>query len=93
MLEVQHIQKEEIAGLKFPKADVLATAAERKERFSKLEKAMLLGNGYKVKVKIVFDSVDSTYIVETTVWEASEDDLMLKGDVHIPIHCIRDVEL
>ena len=59
----------------------------------KLEKAMLLGNGYKAKVKITFETLEGVKKIETTVWEASEDQLMIKSDVMIPIHSSLDVEL
>lgn len=87
------IAKESIPQLRFPRADVLSDPEARKERAEKLYKAMLLGNGHKVKVKIVFDDVEGTKAVETTVWETSEDNVLLKGGAHIPVHAIRDVLL
>ena len=87
------IPKEEVTTLKFVPYDVLSTEDERKERFRKLEKAMLLGNGYKAKVKITFETLEGARKIETTVWEASDDQLMIKSDVMIPIHAVIDVEL
>lgn len=87
------IPKEEVTTLKFVSYDVLKTEEERKERFQKLEKAMLLGNGYKAKVKITFETSEGARKIETTVWEASDDQLMIKSDVMIPIHAVLDVEL
>ncbi|MCG9910633.1 MAG: hypothetical protein MH137_04960 [Flavobacteriales bacterium] len=92
-MEAKWIEKEEVHQVKFPTEDVLLTSGEKEIRFAKLEKAMLLGNGYKAKVKIVFQTTEGLRKVETTVWEASENQLMLKGDVLIPIHAIVDVEL
>lgn len=93
MISIPVIPKEEVAKFKFVSDDVLPTEGEREERFKKLEKAMLLGNGYKTKVKITFETIEGIRKVETTVWEASEDQLLIKGDTMIPIHAILDVEL
>jgi len=87
------INKEDIAQLKFPKSDVLLNAELKKERAEKLYKAMLLGNGYKVKVRIIFDDINGTHAVETTVWETSEDNVLIKAGLNIPVHVIRDVLL
>lgn len=87
------IAKEAIPLLKFPRTDVLSDPEARKERAEKLYKAMLLGNGHKVKVKIVFDDVEGTKAVETTVWETSEDNVLLKGGANLPVHAVRDVLL
>lgn len=93
MISIPVIPKEEVAKFKFVAEDVLKTDEERKERLGKLEKAMLLGNGYKTKVKITFETMEGARKVETTVWEASEDQLLIKGDTLIPIHAILEVEL
>lgn len=87
------ISKESIPALTFPRADVLKDPEARKERAEKLYKAMLLGNGHKLKVKIVFDDAEGTKAVETTVWETSEDNVLLKGGVNLPVHAVRDVLL
>jgi len=87
------IPKEEVSKYRFVAHDVLTTEDERKERFGKLQKAMLLGNGYKAKVKITFETNEGPRKIETTVWEASEDQVMIKSDMMIPIHSIVDVEL
>ncbi|MCS6980180.1 MAG: hypothetical protein N2050_02180 [Flavobacteriales bacterium] len=87
------VPKESIAHLRFPRHDVLPDGESRKERFEKLHKAMLLGNGYKVKVTLVFEDLEGLKAVETTVWETSEDNVLLKGNVHLPVHVIRDVLL
>lgn len=92
-MNIPLVPKEEVAKFKFVADEVLKSDMERLERFGKLEKAMRLGNGYKSKVKITFKTVEGVRKVETTVWEASEDQLMIKGDTMIPIHAILDVEL
>ena len=46
-MEPATINKEEIKGkVRFPSVDVLVTKEAKEERKKKLDKAMLLGNGY-----------------------------------------------
>lgn len=93
-MEPSTINKEEIKGnVRFPGSDVLSSREEREERKKKLDKAMLLGNGYKGKIKIIFETEDGQRAVETTVWATTDTTIQLKGDVSIPIHAIRDVIL
>jgi len=90
---IELVPKEAISRYKFVNNDVLQTADERKMRQALLEKAMILGNGYKGKVKIVFETQEGTKAVETTVWQAGQDNIMLKGGINIPIRCIREVHI
>lgn len=85
------IPKEEIFLHKFITYDVLRNTDERIERQSALEKAVRLGNSFKGKVRLVFETLDGTYGVETTIWETSEDFVVLKGAVTIPVNAIRQV--
>lgn len=93
-MEPSTINKEEIKGkVRFPSSDILSSREEREERKKKLDKAMLLGNGYKGKIKIIFETEEGQRVVETTVWATTDTTIQLKGDVSIPIHAIRDVIL
>lgn len=92
-LAIELIPKEEINRYKFVMNDVLQTDEERKIRQSQLEKAMILGNGYKGKIKIIFETQEGIKAVETTVWQTGQDNIMLKGGVNIPIRCIREVQI
>ncbi len=85
------IGKEQVAGLKFPNTDVLATSEQQTERRKKLEKGMLLGNNHKHKVKIIFEDSEGLKKVETTIWAAMEKNISLKGGKFIPIRRIHDV--
>ncbi|MDX5320304.1 MAG: hypothetical protein LPK45_04405 [Bacteroidota bacterium] len=88
------INKEEIKGkVRFPNQEVLRSSQEIEDRKKKLERAMLLGNGYKGKIKIVFGTEEGDRVVETTVWATTESNIQLKGDVLIPIHAIKEVIL
>ena len=52
---------------------------------------MILGNNYHTKVKIIFECKQGIFQVETTVWTATEDFVLLKGGVYLPVMCIHDV--
>jgi len=52
--QFESIEKEEIAHLSFPKAEVLKDVAEIKQRFSDLNRALLLGNLEHSKIKNLF---------------------------------------
>lgn len=90
---VELVPKEAISRYKFVINDVLQNPEERKIRQAQLEKAMILGNGYKGKVRIIFETQEGTKAVETTVWQTGQDNIMLKGGINIPIRCIREVQI
>lgn len=91
-MEPAAINKEEIKGkVRFLHGEVLKTSQAIEDRRKKLEKAMLLGNGYKGKIKIIFATEEGERMVETTVWATTDSTVQLKGDVSIPIHSICDV--
>lgn len=86
------IQKEAIPNLKFSRTEAIYEPLERKLLRDKLFKAMILGNGYKKKVRIHFLTIEGERFVETTIWVASDQNIILKGGIFIPIRCIRDVD-
>lgn len=85
------IPKESLENYRFCNYEVLETETEIEERRRLLDEAMLLGNGEKQKVKIILETTDGSIMVETTVWEASDSHIELKGARDIPICCIREV--
>jgi hypothetical protein len=58
-----------------------------------IHRATILGNGFKNKAKIVFNTIEGEKEVETTIWEASDAGISLKGGAFIPISAIKDVIL
>ncbi len=82
------IDKDSIAGMRFPKGDVLENQKLIAERQRTLEEACRLGNEYKGKVRIVFASQDGIREVHTTIWNVSDEFVSLKSGIFIPIHCI-----
>ena len=82
------IEKEAIAGMHFPKGDVLENPNAIRNRQQGLDEACRLGNEFKGKVRIIFVCQDGTREVHTTIWNVSEDSVSLKAGIFIPIHCI-----
>lgn len=86
------IEKEQIVGLHFPQTEVLGNLSQKQQRQLALDKACRLGNEYKGKVKIVFQSEAGIMEVHTTIWNVSTDTISLKGGIFIPISCIYSIE-
>lgn len=86
------IEKELITDFSFPKGDVLSTEEARKERQNRIKRGMRLGNSLKRKVKIVFEDVEGTKSVETTIWGFTDKNVILKKTTIIPIRCIHEVK-
>ena len=82
------IEKEYISDLKFPNGDVLIDTEARKLRRSELHRALLLGNLEHSKIRIYFEDTDSKKVVETTVWGLTDNSVILKKGVGIPINRI-----
>ncbi len=88
-----HIDKSIIAGLSFSKEDVLKSQEEKNIRSWKLNRALQVGNNYKTHVNLVFiDSNNMIYTTELTVWAVTEEQVVLKGTMMVPIHSVLDVE-
>jgi hypothetical protein len=90
-LAINLIEKERIPELHFNKQEVLTNDQDKRDRGRLLHMAMLLGNGYKNKVKIIFNSITGTSSVETTIWATTDQNVILKGGIFIPICCIMQV--
>jgi hypothetical protein len=88
---VQKIEKEIISELSFPKDDVLASADERKQRRNELDRALILGNVDHSKVKIIFSDMEGAKQVETTIWAVTEERIILKSGMVIPIRRIHQI--
>lgn len=86
------IVKEEIPEYAFTKTEVLNTDFDKDRRKEDLFRAMVLGNTYRKKVKITFETKSGTKVVETTVWAATEQNIILKGGIYVPICCISNID-
>jgi hypothetical protein len=86
------IEKESVAEIRFVNHEVLQNQQEIIKRRHQLQRAVSLGNLYKGKCKITFMSKEGPKAVETTVWAATENYILIKGGIQIPIHSITAVE-
>jgi hypothetical protein len=62
------------------------------ESLRRLSTVGRLGNEFKAKATITFNTVDGPKKVSTTVWSVTEKYIQLKNNIHIPIKCIVDIE-
>ena len=86
------ISKEDLPSYEIAKGDAIINPVERIARRSDLERAMKLGNIEHQKVKIVFESTEGTMAVETTVWEVTQNYVILKSNMALPIRCVHRVD-
>lgn len=92
-LKYQHISKEKVPALHFLNEDVLLSEYERTQRKLSLERAVILGNVFKNKVKIFFEAFEGPKEVETTIWSCKEEIIFLKENIGIPIRSIKKIEV
>jgi hypothetical protein len=59
---------------------------------SKLNSAQRLGNEFKAKADITFNTRKGPKTVSTTVWSVTEKYLQLKSGVHIPLNSLIDID-
>ncbi|GAA4512748.1 hypothetical protein [Sphingobacterium thermophilum] len=82
------IDKEDIVNHK-----IIAAEVDRTEELKgKLMDAQRLGNEFKSKTTIVFNSEDGPLRVETTVWSATDKYIQIKSGILIPLASIIHVE-
>lgn len=85
--------KEFLYLLKFSKEDVIHSKSEKKQRCFQLIRAMRLGNLFKNKVTISFkDAQDRLMKINTTIWGVTQQSVILKKGVYIPISSIVSVD-
>lgn len=82
------IEKEAIDVSKIIPADTILS----EELTNRLLATQRLGNEFKGKATITFNTVDGYKKVTTTVWAVTEKYIQLKNNIHIPIKCIVDID-
>lgn len=87
-VDFETIEKEAITTLHFPETDVLDDKEEIEQRHVDLDRALLLGNLEHSKIKIFFEDDSSKRVVETTIWGVTDEKIILKQGVVIPINRI-----
>jgi len=58
----------------------------------KLNGAQRLGNEFKSKAEITFNTKDGPKTVNTTVWSVTEKYIQLKSGIHIPLTSLIDID-
>lgn len=91
MNDFQLIEKEAVEQLKFPTEEVLIDKEDILQRKNDLDRALALGNLEHVKMKIYFEDDASKKMVETTVWGITNERVILKKGVVIPINRIHKI--
>lgn len=87
------ITKEEVSALRFPAEAVQLSDEHRRRRDAQLERAMRLGNGDRIKCRILFKDAEGLKQVHTTVWSVDRDAITLKAGVTIPVSRVLAVDL
>ena len=87
------IEKEDVAGLHFPKEEVLEDTDLIAIRKADVNRAISLGNLEHYKVKIYFADETGEKMVHTTIWAVTDDSIVLKKSVIIPIQRILKLEI
>ncbi|TAH26156.1 MAG: hypothetical protein EAZ07_05565 [Cytophagales bacterium] len=92
--DIRTIEKETLVDVKFTKEDVIQNDDVRKRlRSIYLTKAETLGNNFKGKVKLFFKLASNEICaVETTIWQANDEHVTLKGGITIPTKAVCAVE-
>lgn len=59
---------------------------------TKLDEAQRLGNEFKSKAVITFNTTIGPKRVDTTVWSVTEKYIQLKNNIHIPLKSLIDID-
>jgi hypothetical protein len=89
---ISPVQKEDVSQLYFPNEEVLASADATVQRRMALERAVVLGNTYKGKTKLVFEDSMGIKQIETHIWGLTDKRVILKQGIVIPINRIHEVK-
>lgn len=87
------VEKEDIDRLSFPVAEVLESPKAIEQRKTLLKRAVVLGNTFKGKTKLVFEDSEGIKQIETHIWGLTDKRVILKQGIVIPIHRIHEVKL
>ncbi|RZK78676.1 MAG: hypothetical protein EOO85_05685 [Pedobacter sp.] len=74
-------------------SDIIPAVENHTEELrSKLNSAQRLGNEFKAKADITFNTKHGHKTVSTTVWSVTEKYIQLKSGVHIPLNSLIDID-
>ncbi|MCE9537949.1 MAG: hypothetical protein K8R85_01860 [Bacteroidetes bacterium] len=86
------VEKSKISELHFPDKEVLLSEAAIQQRKRDIERAILLGNNYKTKVKIIFADDQGIKQIKTTIWGITDKGILLNKALVIPINRIHEIK-
>ena len=87
------IKKELVPTLSFPSEGLPMERQQQINLAFMLETAVKLGNSYKEEIRIMFRDDIGLKMVETSVWQASQKHIVLKGGIIIPFNRVESVQL
>ena len=87
------VEKEMVAVMHFPSEEILSDENARAARNESLTRANSLGNLEHYKVKIYFADDAGDKLVHTTIWGVTDQAILLKQNVTLPIHRIIKLEI
>lgn len=85
------IEKEALDTIQFPSQEVLMSTEYKEQRLYDAKRAMKLGNLFNDKVKIVFEDTEGLKAVETTVWGMTDNYLIFKRGMMLPLNRIHEI--
>jgi hypothetical protein len=88
MIAAEWIAKEDIPKYRLARASEDHTG----ELQEKLHGALRLGNEFKSKAVITFQTLDGPKRVETTVWTLTDDCLQIKNGIVLPLGSLLDID-
>lgn len=87
------VEKELVSSFHFPENGVLENEEDKKLLKRELDRAISLGNVEHLKVKIFFADDKGEKVVNTTIWAITDNAILLKKNVVIPIRRIIKLEI
>lgn len=88
MIPIEQVEKDHIKYLNL----IQAEGHNLKDLTKKLEDAQRLGNEFKSKSRITFNTTIGPKSVSTTIWSVTEKYVQLKNNIHIPLISIIDID-
>lgn len=87
-MPIETVEKEQIGYL-----NIINAKEDNSESLQKkLDEAQRLGNEFKSKAVITFNTTIGPKKVDTTVWAVTEKYIQLKNNIHIPLKSLIDID-
>lgn len=87
-MPIEIVEKEHISYL-----NIISASEDHSQALkTKLDEAQRLGNEFKSKAVITFNTTIGPKRVDTTVWSVTEKYIQLKNNIHIPLKSLIDID-